>query len=148
MIIKKGKIKIDFFNLNREMEGILNRMMRRRSLLEADELTEWRPYIDIYEMESEYCILMELAGIEKDDVEISCEDVMLKISGKRREFLPSVSKKPHHLEIDYGSFERVISLPENADTNKAKAAYESGMLIIKFPKRKPVITEAVQVKVK
>jgi HSP20 family protein len=145
MIVKKGKIKIDFLNLNREMEGILNRILRKSSLLETGEAKEWQPYLDIYETEDLFYIVIELAGIVKEEVEISCEEKMLRIAGRRRESLPSIPKKPHHIEIDYGSFERVLSLPDTVDSEGAKASYENGMLVVQFPKRSPVKPEPVRV---
>lgn len=38
-----------------------------------------------------------------------------------------------HTELGYGTFSRVVRLPEGADTGHCKAIYEAGILEVRFP---------------
>jgi HSP20 family molecular chaperone IbpA len=71
----------------------------------------WEPPIDILGTDAEFSIFVALPGVEPQDIEISIEQDLLTVAGKRD--LPAASRGSaiHRLEIPHGRFERRIRLP-------------------------------------
>ncbi len=109
----------------------------------------WQPMTDIYETEDSMVIKMELAGIHKDDINIGIDGGRLIVRGHRKDESKThgSQKKRNYLqmEINYGDFERIISLPEGLDTQSIRAEFPMGFLRITIGKRppKPVIIVSV-----
>lgn len=94
----------------------------------------FRPAVDVWLTEDppQLVVVVELAGIEPDSIEISVEERALTISGERAR--PRVPGQVYQqAEIEYGHFERRIPLEQNIDTPAATAAYDAGMLRITLP---------------
>lgn len=90
--------------------------------------------MDVSESESGYHIEAELPGMEEKDIEVSIEGSHLIIKGEKTEESKEEDKNYYSSERRYGSFTRSISLPENADVDKARADYRNGVLEINIPK--------------
>ena len=104
----------------------------------------WIPNTDVYAVEDRLVVKVELAGIRREDLELTAEMNRLIISGFRKDCCREPNAKCRYLvmEINYGAFESVIELPEGYDLNCAKAAYQNGFLRIDIPYRVPVPTPA------
>lgn len=93
----------------------------------------FRPAVDAY-----YCddppritVVVELAGVEPEEVHIDAASRSLVIRGERRR--PRVHGKFQALELDYGPFERTIHVAEDVDVEHASATYRNGLLTIVLP---------------
>jgi HSP20 family protein len=95
--------------------------------------THWVPNTDVYETESGIVIKVELAGMRREDLELTIEGNRLKISGQRPDCCRPQSCKFLVMEINYGAFESIIELPNNFDLTHAKAAYQNGFLRVDVP---------------
>lgn len=93
------------------------------------------PAIDIVEDEKNFKVEAELPGLGEDDVQLSIEDNALILRGEKKISRQDQDKNYVMREIGYGSYQRIIELPEEADTDKAKATFKKGMLWIEIPKR-------------
>jgi HSP20 family protein len=95
------------------------------------------PVVDIQESDREYSIHMELAGVNKNDVEIKFESGVLTISGsKKNEVIEENSDKHYrHVERSFGSFSRQFRLSDNVDPNGIKAQFENNVLSVSVPKQ-------------
>jgi len=96
----------------------------------------WVPNTDIYLTEGRLVIKVELAGMRRDDLELSfCEDNRLTISGHRRDSCRATNAKCKFMkmEINYGTFQSVIPIPNGFDLSRAQAAYQNGFLRIDVP---------------
>jgi HSP20 family protein len=93
-------------------------------------LSDWSPACDITETDSEYRVLAELPSVKKEDVKVTLENGVLAIRGERREQKEEKAQKFHRRELAYGSFTRSFTLPEDADAEKVKAAFENGLLTV------------------
>src|SRR5688572_3034874 len=93
----------------------------------------WVPNTDVYLVDSALVIKVELAGMSREDLEITIEGSALKIRGQR----PDGCRPPKCtflvMEINYGSFETLIELPPGYDPTRAKASYQNGFLRIEVP---------------
>jgi HSP20 family protein len=95
---------------------------------------KWTPDTDIYEVEDGLVILIDIAGVKKEEIEIVLKGQILSISGLRKE--PAVCKKHiHRLEIDFGQFERTFRIPYTINPDKVEARYEEGFLYLWLPKQ-------------
>ena len=90
----------------------------------------WGPAIDVYETETEVVVLVELAGVKRDEVEVFVDGNTLVIKGERGEITPQSKKTYYQMEIHRGPFERSILLPTTVDPEKTRATYEDGLLEI------------------
>ncbi|MEO6182785.1 MAG: Hsp20/alpha crystallin family protein [Verrucomicrobiota bacterium] len=95
--------------------------------------SHWVPNTDVYAMEGGLVIKVELAGMRREDLELTIEENRLKISGQRPDGCRSPKCKFLVMEINYGAFESVIELPPGYDLTQAKAAYQNGFLRIDVP---------------
>ena len=94
----------------------------------------FRPAVDCFFTEDppQLVVVVELAGIDPDSIELSVEEGALMISGSRPR--PRVPGQVYQqAEIEYGRFERGIPLGQVVDAAASHAAYEAGMLRITLP---------------
>jgi HSP20 family protein len=102
------------------------------SLRETD--MHWVPNTDVYVTEGGVVIKVELAGMQRENLQLNIEGNRLKISGNRPDGCRTSSKcKFLVMEINYGTFESVIELPAGYDLCQAKATYQNGFLRIDVP---------------
>jgi HSP20 family protein len=94
----------------------------------------FRPEVDSFRGEDPptFTVVVEIAGIDPDHVKVVAGDGVLVISGERRR-QACEGRVYQQIEIEYGPFERVIRLPEDADLSNAEARYERGLLTIQLP---------------
>ena len=94
----------------------------------------WVPPVDIQETEDAYRLLAELPGLTRDDIEITLENNVLRLSGERK-FEKDVQKESYQrIERTYGSFARSFALPHQVNGDGVQAAFENGVLTITVPK--------------
>ena len=95
--------------------------------------THWIPNTDVYVAEGNLIIKVELAGMRREDLELTVEGNRLMISGQRPDDSRGSKCKFLVMEINYGSFECVIEIPPGYDLGEAKAAYQNGFLRVDVP---------------
>jgi HSP20 family molecular chaperone IbpA len=97
----------------------------------------FRPRVDVFRTENPRALnlVVELAGVDPADVELAVVEGVLVLSGRRHRGLgpDAEARRYHHMEIDYGSFERRILLGDVVDADAARASYEGGFLTVVFP---------------
>lgn len=95
--------------------------------------TRWAPNTDVYLCDDGLVVKVELAGIRKEDLEITVENSRLVINGHRPDCPRGSNCRFLMMEINYGHFESVIELPPGYDLSKARASYQNGFLRIDVP---------------
>ena len=77
-------------------------------------------------------VTAELAGVDMDTLELEIQGRKLLLAGRRD--LPAVDGDVYQqVEIERGSFRRVIELGADVRSDEAKARYEEGMLRVELP---------------
>lgn len=90
--------------------------------------------IDEYVDDDTQVIRAELPGIDPEkDVELTVTDGMLRISAERRTEEKSADKGYLRHELRYGSYARVLPLPEGVAEDDITASYKDGILEIRVP---------------
>ncbi len=106
--------------------------VRHPVLLATDE--SWTPATDVFETDEEFVILMDVAFVDPKDLKIVFQDNILFITGIRREMTKYNKRHYHKMEIDYGPFERKLTVPDDVDKDSIKTKYKSGFLEIRLKK--------------
>ncbi len=105
---------------------------------EASSEASWTPNTDVYRTDDGLVIKVELAGMRKEDLELTVEGNQLRISGHRHDCCRAPKCKFVLMEINYGPFESVIEMPPGYDLGNAKASYQNGFLRVDVPVLAPL----------
>lgn len=100
----------------------------------------WRPAINAYRCEDCIRVCVDLAGVDRSDIDLVIANQHLSIRGVRDVPEPSDEVgRPMQMiamEIDYGAFERELPLPAGVDVNKVHAEQKNGLLWVHLPLKK------------
>lgn len=94
----------------------------------------WNPSVDLSETKDGYKIKADIPGINKEDIDISYDDKKLTIKGERKISEIQEDENFYKKEISYGSFQRIVYLGQDIDTENIKATYNNGVLELNIPK--------------
>ncbi len=127
----------DFDNLFRA-GAILPRIRERAS--------NWLPAIDVRESSDAYRVDVELPAVAPEDVEVSCKDGLLTISGERKYQHTDDDERVHRSERLFGRFARSFRLPDDADEDSIEATAAQGVITISVSKRENARARSIEVK--
>lgn len=89
--------------------------------------------VDISEKDGQILVDAEMPGFSKNEIDVTVENGILKISAERKE--EKTTGKKHHLhERHYARVERQLALPCEVDDAKAMTKFENGVLHLTMPK--------------
>ena len=106
------------------------------------------PRIDFAETEDSYELSADLPGFEEKDVDVSLSDDVLTIKGERISENGDGDRNLHLSERSYGTFRRVLKIPQDVDSGAVEAQLSNGVLQVRLPKTKDVPATTRQIKVK
>jgi len=111
-----------------------------------DGFEEGQLSIDVYQTPSSIVVKSTIAGVSSEDIDISINNDMLTIRGKREQ--PDKIRDEDYLfrECYWGSFSRSIILPVEVEAEKVDASLENGVLTVVLPKSKT--SKQISIKVK
>lgn len=92
------------------------------------------PFIDIRDNEKSFIIRADVPGLDPENLDIAVSDSAVTIAGYKDDECRDGEAFVHH-ECCNGSFCRTVALPEEADTENARAAFEKNVLTIEVPKK-------------
>jgi HSP20 family protein len=103
-------------------------------LTTATDSGAWLPPVDIHEEANQFTLHVDLPGVDAKAVEITSDQGVLTIRGKR-EFTRKDSQEGfRRVERHTGEFQRRFSLPDTADVQNIKAKAVNGVLEVSIPK--------------
>lgn len=120
--------------MQREMERLMHDVASRKPPVVRFSPMTWQPAIDVYETDNDVVVLVELAGVREDEIEVIVNNNILTIRGDRRDSKRGIKRIYSQMEILWGSFQREVPLPANVNTNQVKAFYANGFLEVILPK--------------
>lgn len=110
----------------------------------------FRPQVDCYRTQDppEITVVVELPGVDPEDVQIVATPQALLVAGERRR--PQAAERVYQqIELDYGPFRRELVLSDDVDPEGGRASYERGLLTIVLPlARRPPKTTTVPIEVR
>ena len=108
----------------------------------------WIPLADIFAREGNLVIRCELAGVRREDVEITLSDGVLNISGERRSELNEEEVTFYTRERFYGTFRRSMSLPEGVNEDEIDATFEDCVLEISIRRGAAAVPEPRRIQIR
>ncbi|MDY0152772.1 MAG: Hsp20/alpha crystallin family protein [Candidatus Cloacimonas sp.] len=142
------KIFTNIVGIQREMLKLLGEVsvLTNSPLAIEDAIDDfWHPKCDVFQTDAEWIVVVELAGVEKDEISISVAEEYLRVSGFRNFLSTNCPLCYYSMEIETGRFDRRIYFPEHAiDKDSPKVSYINGILRIAFTLN-PVVERIIPV---
>ena len=126
----------------RIMTSPFNRLFDLQSALESAFRNDWLgaslssrgayPPINVFRRGEDYVAVIELPGVDKEDLDVQVRENRIRISGQKSvSYDDGVSY--HRRERVGGSFDRTITVPIEIDAERVKAEYRDGILALHLP---------------
>jgi len=117
------------FNLQRALQA------REASDWLQDRTTSQGPFppINVFQQGDDILVIIELAGVDKNALEIQTKDNTIRISGRKAISYPD-GASVHRRERSTGEFDRTLTIPVRIDADAAKAEYRDGILALHLPR--------------
>ncbi len=96
--------------------------------------THWNPAIELKNTETEVILRVELPGIEAKDLDVQVSRDTVSIAGEYKAETKTETHQVIRSEFRYGSFKRVISLPNAVQNDQVQAEFKDGILTLTLPK--------------
>ncbi|MGD9950705.1 MAG: Hsp20/alpha crystallin family protein [Desulfobulbus sp.] len=106
-----------------------------------------KPKVDLSAADTEYLLTVEVPGVTEKDVSVDIRNNTMTIKGVKKQEKEEQEKNYYRIERSYGSFQRVLSLPEDVDQDNTKAAFKNGVLSITMPRKAQPVGEVKQVEI-
>ena len=94
----------------------------------------WRPSADVCESATAIEVIVELAGVDQDQIEVVLYEDAVIVEGQRHLAATEPSGVYHVAEVRQGPFRLELPLPMAFDQDRVEARYDQGLLRITFPK--------------
>jgi len=95
-----------------------------------------RMKVDVDEKNGAYTVTAELAGVKKDDIQVTIDGAEVTLSAEvKREKEVTQDERVLHAERTFGKLSRSFSLPQEVDEAKAEAKFRDGVLELTLPKK-------------
>jgi len=107
----------------------------------------WAPALDLSEDKDNLVATVEIAGLSKENLDVSVHEGVLNISGERVRAKEGENDEAHRRERVYGRFHRSISLPKPVKVESIKATYRDGILTVTMPKTEQAKPRQIEVNV-
>jgi HSP20 family protein len=102
--------------------------------------SSWQPEVDVLETEREWFFIADLPGVREEGLRLEVVDNTLRISGNKlaaTEVLTGADEalKTITCERAHGSFNRVLTIPLDAQEDAIQAELKYGVLTVTIPKQ-------------
>ena len=128
-----------WYDIERDM-AVMDEMRRRLENLfgETERRSTTRlsgswPHANLYDAGTALVALLEVPGLNEDDIEIEAHADALTVTGARKTQSPE-GYRVHRSERRPGRFSRSFGLPCKVDLEKTKASLKNGLLTITLEK--------------
>jgi HSP20 family protein len=91
------------------------------------------PTADIYETKDALTVILEMPGVEKNNITVRVEDGLLYVEG-RLDLTKYQGLQPLYIEYNIGHYSRSFQLSSKIDQTKIAAALNDGVLSLTLPK--------------
>lgn len=117
------------------LPAIRSPILDRSSELNKQTSASYSPSIDVSGDEQQYEITLDVPGLSQNDISIEVSGDLLRIIGQQEETSKMKDKHFYRVERRFGSFQRTLSLPEDAIASDISASLESGVLNLTIPRK-------------
>ena len=139
------------FQMHRDLDDMLGRFLARDAgtapYRTETEPVAWWPAVESYAKDGNLHVRVALPGVDPKDVEVTVSDDYLTIRGERKAKSDEKDGNRYVREFAYGSFERILALPEGVDPGKVQAKFANGMLDLTVPAPVAVVPKKVEIQI-
>lgn len=102
--------------------------------------------VDMYQTPNEIIIQTMVSGVKQEDLDVSVNQDMISIKGKRQRTREMSEENYYYKELYWGSFSRSIMLPQEIDPDQIEAILKHGMLTVRLPKVNKEKVQKIKIK--
>jgi HSP20 family protein len=123
--------------------------------LDAQKASDWMgsrttgigsfPPINIFQHNDDFVAIVELPGVDKNDLEIEAKENTIRISGQKA-IKYDEGASIHRRERVWGVFDRTLSVPIQIDPDAVKAEYHDGVLALFIPRAESDKPRTIKIK--
>jgi HSP20 family protein len=103
------------------------------------------PPVNVFLQGEDILAIIELPGVDKNDLQIQAQENTIRISGKKAVRYDD-SASMHRRERMFGEFDRTLSIPVEINPDGIKAEYHNGVLALFLPKAETAKARAINIK--
>jgi len=93
------------------------------------------PKVDVIDHSDKITIEAEIPGLGKEEVSVDLEENILTISGLKHSHSENTKTRYIRKELKRSSFKRSFKLGDNINSQKIKADFNNGILLVSIPKK-------------
>ena len=124
-------------------------VQQKREVEKAQEATRptraFLPNVDIFETEDALTVVLEMPGVDRDNIDVSVENGLLTVEGKI-----NVNKyeglRPLYSEYNIGPYRRSFRISNRVDQDKIRAEMRDGVITLVLPKAEEAKPRRIEVK--
>lgn len=124
-------------------------VQQKREVEKAQEATRptraFLPNADIFETEEALTVVLEMPGVDRDNINVSVENGLLTIEG-RINFSKYEGLEPVYSEYNIGPFRRTFRISSRIDQDKIRAEMRDGVITLVLPKAEGAKPRRIEVK--
>ena len=100
------------------------------------------PAADIFETDEALTVILQMPGVQKNNVNIALENDVLRVDGQI-DFSNYKGMEPVDTEYNVGHYTRGFTLSNKIDQSKISAQLDSGVLTLTLPKAKEALPRRI-----
>ena len=142
MLIRKSP-----HSLLNELNNIFDETLQKHHLNDDSRVegASWIPAVDIKEEDDQFKFLIDIPGVQPENVDVSMENNTLTLKGQREEKIEAHKDNFHRVERVKGSFYRRFTLPDTAVAEHIQAKAKNGVLEISIGKKNTAQLRKIEV---
>lgn len=124
-------------------------VQQKREVEKAQEQTTpmraFLPTTDIYETEDELTVVLEMPGVDRDNIEVNVENGVLTVEGKIN-FGKYEGMQPIYSEYNIGPYRRSFRISSRVDQDRIRAEMRDGVISLVLPKAEEAKARRIEVR--
>lgn len=124
-------------------------VQQKRELEKREEATTptrvFAPIADIYESNDALTVILEMPGVEKNNLDVRVEDGVLRVTGQL-DLSKYKGLAPLYTEYNIGNYARNFRLSNKIDQNRIAAELRDGVLSLTLPKAEEAKPRTIEIK--
>jgi len=124
-------------------------VQEKREVEKAQEQTRpmraFLPTADIFETEDALTVVLEMPGVDRNNIDVNVENGVLLIEG-RIDFSKYEGLQPVYSEYNIGPFRRSFRISSRIDQDKIKAEMRDGVITLTLPKAEQAKPRRIEVR--
>lgn len=123
------------------------RSLLGRQMGEDNFLPSFHASVNVASDDKQYTITLEAPGMQQKDITIELQDRVLCIKGNKQQGKEEEGKHYYRIERHYGSFERMLSIPDDGDVKSINATMKDGVLTVAIPRTETSVSKVKKIEI-